>query len=391
MRLKFSSLLWLALCALSPFALARDLKITFPAHSELTPVQKLNREGVEAVDKHDYEKAEGLFYKAYLYDPADPVTLNNLGYVSELQGQLDRAGTFYKLASEQGCDAVIDSSNIKQLKGKPMMYALDTLKNVPMRINRMNVMGIELLSQDRGFEAEALLRQALALDPHNAFTLNNLGVAEESIGDFQSALKYYDEAAAAKSDEKIVVTLKKSFRGKPVSETAAASADDLRRRMEKMDVSRIQATMLAIRGVSAANQNDWASARQDFLQAYSLDPRSAFALNNLGYVSEHDGDIETAKYYYEKAKRASDSGARIGLATQSDAQGQHLATIAEDSNQKVGGELDAYTQSRRIEQGPVELTPRYGTSVDNPKAAPAAPAPQPPTATPDTANPQPQQ
>jgi Flp pilus assembly protein TadD len=392
MRLTFSSLLGLTLCAASPFALARDLKITFPAHSELTPVQKLNREGVDAVEKHDYEKAEGLFYKAYLYDPADPFTLNNLGYVSELQGQLDRAGTFYKLASEQGCDAVIDRTNTKQLKGKPMMYALDTLKNVPMRINRMNVMGIELLSQDRGFEAETLLRQALALDPQNAFTLNNLGVAEESVGDFQSALKYYDQAAAARSDEKIVVTLKKSSRGKPVSETAAASADGLRKRMEKIDVSRVRATMLAIRGVSAANQNDWAAAKQDFLEAYSLDPRSAFALNNLGYVSEHDGDAETAKFYYEKAKRASDASARVGLATQSTAQGQHIAAIADDSTAKVGGELDAYTQSRREEQGPVELTPRNGTSVDSPNSAPAPPAPQPPAATPDsTTAPQPQQ
>ena len=384
-----SSLLGLTLCATSPLASARDIKITFPAHSELTPVQKLNREGVDAVEKHDYEKAEGLFYKAYLYDPADPFTLNNLGYVSELQGQLDRAGTFYKLASEQGCDAVIDRTNTQQLKGKPMMYALDTLKNAPMRVNRMNVMGIELLSQDRGFEAEALLRQALAIEPHNPFTLNNLGVAEESIGDFESALKYYDQAAAARSDEKIVVTLKKSSRGKPVSESAAASADDLRKRMEKMDVSRIRATMLAMRGVSATNQNDWAAAKQDFLEAYSLDPRSAFALNNLGYVAEHDGDPETAKFYYEKAKRASDAGARVGLATQATAQGRHLAGVADDSNQKVGGELEAYTQSRRGEQGPVELTPRNGATLDSP-AAPANPAPQPPATSPDSTHPQPQ-
>jgi len=53
---------------------AKDLKITIPKHSELTPVQRLNREGVDAIRKHQYDKAEGLFYKAYLYDPADPFT-----------------------------------------------------------------------------------------------------------------------------------------------------------------------------------------------------------------------------------------------------------------------------------------------------------------------------
>jgi len=39
------------------------LKITIPRHSELTPVQKLNRDGVEAVKKHQYEKAASLFTK----------------------------------------------------------------------------------------------------------------------------------------------------------------------------------------------------------------------------------------------------------------------------------------------------------------------------------------
>src|SRR5665213_4633666 len=91
-------------------AWARDIRITIPRHSELTPVQRLNREGVNAIQKHDYEKAEAVFYKAYLYDAADPFTLNNLGYVSELEGKLDRAQKFYALASEQDCNARIDLS-----------------------------------------------------------------------------------------------------------------------------------------------------------------------------------------------------------------------------------------------------------------------------------------
>src|SRR5487761_2369281 len=56
------------------------LRITIPRHSVLTPVQRLNREGVDAVNKRQYERAAVLFYKAYLYDPVDPFTLNNLGY-----------------------------------------------------------------------------------------------------------------------------------------------------------------------------------------------------------------------------------------------------------------------------------------------------------------------
>src|SRR5689334_19969654 len=72
-------------------AWAGDLKITLPRRSQPTPVQRLNREGVEAIRKQRLNEAETLFYKAYLYDPGDPFTLYNLGYISELEGQLDRA------------------------------------------------------------------------------------------------------------------------------------------------------------------------------------------------------------------------------------------------------------------------------------------------------------
>src|SRR5579859_6652119 len=92
-------------------ARAGDLKINIPKRSKLTPVQRLNREGVEAVRKHNYKKAEKLFYKAYLFDPDDPFTLNNLGYISELQGQLDRAQRFYALAAEQSSEAIVDQAS----------------------------------------------------------------------------------------------------------------------------------------------------------------------------------------------------------------------------------------------------------------------------------------
>jgi Flp pilus assembly protein TadD len=351
---------------------ARDLKLTIPGRSELTPVQRLNREGVDAIGKHQYEKAEAIFYKAYLYDPADPFTLNNLGYVSELQGELDRAQKFYALASEQGSEALIDVSNSRQLEGKPMSYALTSLKDVPMRVNRMNVEAIELLSQSRNFEADSLLRQALALEPMNAFTLNNLGVAEEATGDWEDALKYYDAAAAFHSSEPIVVSLKRSWRGKPVSEMAAESGRELRKKMQRLGNDEVRATMLSLRGVAATNRNDWQTAKQDFLKAYALNPESAFSLNNLGYVAERDGDLETAQFYYAKARKAEDADARIGLATQRSAEGQQLFAVAADSGHNVDGELDQYSRSRRQQTGPIELIPRDNTSVD-PSAVPKGP------------------
>ena len=125
---------------------AQYLKIRIPRRSELTPVQRLNRDGVDAIRKQQYEKAEEVFYKAYLYDPSDPFTLNNLGYIAELQGQFERAQRFYKLAAEQGTDAAIDISNEKELDGKRMKYALESLQDLPMRVNRMNFDAMTLLS-----------------------------------------------------------------------------------------------------------------------------------------------------------------------------------------------------------------------------------------------------
>ena len=371
---------------------SKDLKIKIPRHSEMTPVQRLNREGVEAVQKRQYEKAEGLFLKAYLYDPGDPFTLNNLGYISELQGDLDRALRFYKLAAEQGSSASIDRSNAKQLEGKPIEYALNGLSDGPMRVNHINVEAVALLSENRTSEADSLLQRAVAMDPRNAFTLNNLGVARESVGDYEGALRYFDQAAQLHSSEPVVVTLDRTWRGKSVSEMAAESARRLEQRLQNTDSSQAQAALLTVRAVSATNRNDWQAARRDFLKAYSLNPNSAFSLNNLGYVSERDGDLETANFFYMKARQADDANARIGLATSSLAEGQHLEVVAADSQQKVGGELDRYRQARHAEPGNVELERRDGTPVDTnpappqttpthsnpPATAPTAPTPQSP-------------
>jgi tetratricopeptide (TPR) repeat protein len=117
-----------------------------------------------------------------------------------------------------------------------------------------------------------------------------------------------------------------------------------------------------MRGVAATNQNDWSAAKQDFLQAYTLNPGSAFSLNNRGFVAEMEGDLETAQFFYEKAQKAGDARARVGLATQRDAQGKALSSVAFDSNQLVDGELDRYSQERRRSSGSIELTPRGSTT-----------------------------
>ena len=360
-------------CFGAPNARAGDLKLTLPRHSELTLVQRLNREGVDAIRKQQYEKAETLFYKAYLFDPGDPFTLNNLGYISELQGQLERAQKFYALSSEQATDAVIDRANAKRLEGKPMRDAFGTLQDQPMQVNRMNVEAVRLLAAGRASEADLLLQKALALDPRNIFTLNNIGVAKEARGDYDEALTYYLAAADSHSTEPVIVTLNRAWRGKPVSIMAADSAKKLRERMQKAAGSQAQAALLAVRGVSATNRNDWPTARKDFLKSYSLDPYSAFSLNNIGYLSERDGDLETAEFFYARAEKAEDAKVRVGLATRSSAEGKHISAVAVDSDQKVDGRIIQENQAIRRHAGPIELKHRDDTPVVEPTVSPGEP------------------
>lgn len=352
--------------------------ITIPLHSRLSLVQRLNRDGVALVEKHQYDKAEALFLKAYLYDPADPFTLNNLGYIAELQGQADRAHKFYELASEQGCNAVIDRSSAKELEGKPMRAAIEGLQGSPMRVNYMNVEAIRLLSQNRGNDAVALLKQALASDPQNPFTLNNLGVASEAVGDDHAALQYYESVARTHSSDSVIIADDRVWQGKSVSEMAAASARRLEKLMADRNPDYSQSAMFDRRGVAAINENDWSAARKDFLEAYSLDSSSAFSLNNRGYVAEMDGDLETAQFFYNKASKATDADVRVGLATQRVAQGKRLFAVAADSDGKVDGALEKYSVQRHLETAPIGLTPRGGKFTDD--TAPSQQKPSSPSA-----------
>ena len=375
------------MASVSQIALAKDIKVTIPKRSHLTPVQRLNREGVDAIEKHNYEKAETLFYQAYLFDPADPFTLYNLGYVSELKGQLERAQKLYGLASEQATDAVIDRTSARQLEGKSMRDAFGGLKDAPMQVDRMNVEAIRLISQGRAQEALVVLQKALTIDPQNTYTLNNLGVAKEARGDYDEAMKYYMAAANSHSAEPVIVTLNRAWRGKPISEMAADSAKKLSERMQNAATAQAQAALLTVQGVSATNHNDWPTARQDFMKAYSLNPYSAFSLNNIGYLAERDGDLETAEFFYERARQAEDARAKVGLATRQSAEGMRIFAVASDSDQKVDDKITAENAVRRQHPGPVELKHRDNTPVIEPPPQPS-PAPGPASQAPGSQPPQ---
>ena len=202
----FAPVVLAALCV--SLAQAGGVRISIPKRSEATPVQKLNREGVKQIQHHHLAKAEQLFYKAYLIDPDDPFTLNNLGYISELQGKIDRAQRYYELAAkENNSETVIALASPRNMEGHKLSDITSSYGNLELRVNRGNILAMTLLEQGRSQEAEDVLRETLKLDPRNPFTLNNLGFDMETQGDLESALRYYNDASLTHSSAPIVVSL----------------------------------------------------------------------------------------------------------------------------------------------------------------------------------------
>ena len=169
-----------------------------------------------------------------------------LGYIAELQGQVDRALKFYALAGQQATDAVIDRASSRRVEGRSVKEAL-AIPDRPLQVNHDNVEAVRLLAQGRAPEADLFLKNVLEKDPNNVFTLNNMGVAKEMEGDTQAALKFYDTAATASSEATAVVTLNHAWRGKPVSEMAAQNARNLRTRLAKEESPEMKVAELNIR------------------------------------------------------------------------------------------------------------------------------------------------
>ena len=351
-------------------ATAGDLRLPLPAHTSTTPVQKLNRDGVEAVRKHDVAKAKRLFYQAYLLDPNDPFTLNNLGYVSELEGAVDRAQRYYSLARSQPYEARVDRASRDELKGKSVAEAAGAQSDRDLKVNRANLEAMRMLQQDRVFEAEDELQRALIIDPRNPFTLNNLGLVKEKEGDLHGALEQYRAAVRTNSDARVIVTTDSDARGRRLTEIADRNAKRIEKRLPDEDTSEQQSARLTFMGVSAINHNDPAIARQHFQGALKLDPSNAFALNNMGFLSEMEGDQETADAYYARAQSAQRSTQKVTAATRQDVLGMRLGELASLNDKEVDAAMSAEQQEKRRRGGPIQLKRRDNTPVIEPARPP---------------------
>jgi Flp pilus assembly protein TadD len=353
---------------------AGDLQVPLPQRSLSTPSQKLNRDGVAELRRGHREKAKRLFYRAFLLDPEDPFTLNNLGYVAELEGDADRALRYYALAGRDPTDAVIDQSSEAALKGKPLDEAFHRVQDSDHELSKLNERAIVLLQQAQVFEARNLLQSALPRHPHDPFLLTNLGYALEAVGDNEGALRCYSAAASMHSTQRVVMTPRAKWRGRPISEVAAGDAAAVSEQIARGEGAEAAAARLNLRGVAALNDNNTLVAREFFLQAYQRDAQNAFTLNNLGYIAELTGDRESAEMYYEAARSGRDAHGRVSYATRRDAEGRKIDNLADHNQLDVEATLKAIQETKRRAPRAIELKRRDGTSASNePDATPVPP------------------
>jgi len=241
----------------------------------------------------------------------------------------------------------VDRASSDDIKGKTVAEVAGHAQSGNVQSNVLNVEAISLLNKDRVAEADGVLQKALRIDPRNPFTLNNLGYTKEKQGELEAAINYYRAAAEANSDEPVVVTVNKSWRGRPISKVAASNAKKVQSALAKEESTDAKVARLNQRGVSALNRNDRADALKYFTQAYKLNPEDAFALNNMGYVAELNGDRESANFYYGKAKEADNHERHVTLASSTEDQGKKLVEVANKNDDKTEASIQAQQELNR--------------------------------------------
>jgi Flp pilus assembly protein TadD len=82
---------------------------------------RLNAQGVFALNHNEPEKARTDFEQAYKLDPQNSFTLNNIGYVAEMNGDQETADDFYAAAGlAPGAAQPVTAASHSEMKGLPL-------------------------------------------------------------------------------------------------------------------------------------------------------------------------------------------------------------------------------------------------------------------------------
>jgi hypothetical protein len=96
--------------------------------------------------------------------------------------------------------------------------------SVDAKVTWLNLRGVSAVNRNDWTSARQFFQQAYALDPSNAFSLNNLGYLAEMNGDSESAQVYYEKArASVRANVRVGYATRKSAEGRKLFQVADQS------------------------------------------------------------------------------------------------------------------------------------------------------------------------
>jgi len=207
-------------------------------------VNQANIQAMSFLQKDRAPEADRVLQQALGLDPKNPFTLNNLGYAKEKEGEYEAALKYYSEAASLSSEEPVIVAMDPGWRGKPISeIASDNANNLrklmsreeslPARVARLNLQGVSALNRNERSVARKDFQDAYKLDPHDAFTLNNMGYVAELDGDRETADFFYAKAQEAGSaDQKVTVATRQNVEGMKLDEVASGNDQLVQQRME---------------------------------------------------------------------------------------------------------------------------------------------------------------
>jgi len=233
-------------------------------------IEFLNETGKRQGTAGNYDAAIGLFNRAVELDPNYAETYNNLGYVYFIKGDMDFAEEYFKKALEADPGHESARANLEIVARQKKI----------MKVNDLNARGIRKGLEGDMDGAAVLFEEAIAVDPANAESYNNMGYLYSLKEDYARAESYF----------------KKALEMDPAHARAGANL---------AEVSRLRRLKTAValneQGREKGIAGDIDGAILLFEKAVEAAPGYADTYNNLGYEYYLKGDGAAAESYFRKA------------------------------------------------------------------------------------------
>ncbi len=158
-------------------------------------------EGLQALDHHDYQRAQQIFAKLAGADPKDYSAIFNLALAETALNEDDKATEHYKqtLALKPGLYEAELNLGILYIRDRRPKDAEPLLRQAaaqkPNQARPLRYLGDSLFANGDFSGAAAAYRQAVALDPKLAAAHLGLGESLERQGNLDDALPHYRQAA----------------------------------------------------------------------------------------------------------------------------------------------------------------------------------------------------